>query len=125
MWTMRVVFDLGVSARAPAEARAVVHRLNSDLDPDTCYDLRLVISELVANAVKYGPGRSIHVEIEVDGRDRVRGGVTDGGAGPLEIPHIVARPGPAGGYGMRVVDAVTSCWGVREGSTGVWFELGG
>jgi two-component sensor histidine kinase len=122
---MRVAFDLGVTTTAPAEARAMVSRLGSDLDPDTCYDLRLVVSELVANAVKYGPGSSIHVEIEVDARDRVRGDVTDAGGEPLTIPHIVESPGPNGGYGMRLVDAVSSAWGVDEGATGVWFVLGG
>ena len=122
---MRVAFDLGVTITAPAEARAMVSELDSDLDPDTCYDLRLVLSELVANAVKYGPGSSIHVEIEVDARDRVRGDVTDAGGASLTVPHIVENPGPNGGYGMRLVDAVASAWGVDEGATGVWFELGG
>jgi len=26
---------------------------------------------------------------------------------------------------MRLVDALTTTWGVRESSTDVWFELGG
>jgi serine/threonine-protein kinase RsbW len=120
---MRFGFDVAVSVTAASEARARVRSLAADLRPQTHADLRIVVSELVANAVKYGPGSPIRVEIEIRAPDRIRGEILDGGDS-AQVPHLVARPGPAGGYGLRLVDALTSSWGVHEGSTDVWFELG-
>jgi anti-sigma regulatory factor (Ser/Thr protein kinase) len=121
---MRLVFDLTVSTSAPAEARAMLDALAADVAPDTLGDLRIVVSELVSNAIKYGPGSPVHVELEVSAPDHVRGEVVDDGS-PAIAPRIHERPGEHGGYGMRLVDALTAAWGVREGSTDVWFELGG
>jgi anti-sigma regulatory factor (Ser/Thr protein kinase) len=120
---MRLVFDLTVSTSAPYEARAVVDSLEQDLVPETLGDLRMVISELVANAVKYGPGSPIHVELEVVAPDRVHGEVADRGD-PDRAPRVVERPGSEGGFGLRIVDALATAWGVHEGSTHVWFALG-
>jgi two-component sensor histidine kinase len=120
---MRLVFDLTVSTSAPYEARAVVDSLEDDLVPETLVDLRMVVSELVANAVKYGTGSPIHVELDVLAPDRVRGEVADRGDSHRP-PQVTERPGSGGGFGLRIVDALTSAWGVHEGSTHVWFALG-
>jgi hypothetical protein len=32
-------------------------------------------------------------------------------------------PGAHGGWGLRIVDQLSSGWGVLEGSTKVWFRL--
>jgi anti-sigma regulatory factor (Ser/Thr protein kinase) len=121
---MRLVFDLAVSTRAPFQARVMLETLAADLDPETLGDLRIVVSELVSNAVKYGPATPVHVELDVVGPTRVSGVVADRGD-PARAPRIHERPGDHGGYGMRLVDTLASAWGVREGSTDVWFELGG
>jgi two-component sensor histidine kinase len=120
---MRLVFDLTVSTNAPSEARAMLDALAADLEPETLSDLRIVVSELVSNAVKYGPGNPVHVELDVSELDRVSGEVVTRGD-PAGAPHIHARPGAHGGYGLRLVDALSRAWGVRDGSTDVWFELG-
>ncbi len=120
---MRLVFDLTVSTSAPFQARTMLGALAADLDPETLGDLRIVLSELVSNAVKYGPGTPIHVELEVKARTRVSGEIVDHGE-PARAPRIHERPGAHGGYGMRLVDSLATAWGVREGSTDVWFELG-
>jgi anti-sigma regulatory factor (Ser/Thr protein kinase) len=121
---MRLVFDLTVSTSAPSQARAMLDALVADLEPETLGDLRIVVSELVSNAVKYGPGTPVHVELDVCAPARVSGEIVDRGD-PATAPRIHERPGEHGGYGMRLVDALTTAWGVREGSTDVWFELGG
>ena len=121
---MRLVFDLTVSTSAPSEARDILGALAGDLEPETLGDLRIVVSELVSNAVKYGPGTPIHVELDVSAPDRVSGEVVTQGD-PAGAPHIHERPGAHGGYGLRLVDALTTAWGVHEGTTDVWFELGG
>ena len=98
--------------------------LVADLEPETLSDLRIVVSELVSNAVKYGPGNPVHVELDVR-RPRVSGEIVNHGD-PARAPRIHERPGAHGGYGMRLVDSpLHAAWGVREGSTDVWFELGG
>src|SRR4051794_4237153 len=119
---MRLVFDLTVSTSAPSQARAMLDALAADLARDTLGDLRIVVSELVSNSVKYGPGTPVHVELEVSAPDRVRGEIVDHGD-PATAPRIHERPGEHGGYGMRLVDALTTAWGVREGGTDVWFEV--
>jgi anti-sigma regulatory factor (Ser/Thr protein kinase) len=121
---MRLVFDLTVSTSAPAEARAMLDALAADVAPDTLGDLRIVVSELVSNAVKYGTGTPVQVELDVSAPNRVRGEVANRGD-PASAPYIHERPGAHGGYGLRLVDALSRAWGVREGSPDVWFELGG
>jgi anti-sigma regulatory factor (Ser/Thr protein kinase) len=121
---MRLVFDLTVSTSAPAQARAMLDALAADLVPDTLGDLRIVVSELVSNAVKYGPGNPVHVELDVSAPDSVRGEIVDHG-NPATAPRIHERPGAHGGYGMRLVAALTTARGVRDGTTDVWFELSG
>ena len=121
---MRLVVDLTVSTSAPSQARAILDALAAELDPETLGDLRIVVSELVSNAVKYGPGNPVHVELDVSAPDRVSGEVVTQGD-PAGAPHIHERPGAHGGYGLRLVDALSRAWGVREGSTDVWFELRG
>jgi anti-sigma regulatory factor (Ser/Thr protein kinase) len=121
---MRLVFDLTVSTSAPSEARAMLDALVADLEAETLSDLRIIVSELVSNAVKYGPGNPVHVELDVAAANRVCGEVANRGD-PAIAPHIHERPGAHGGYGLRLVDALSRAWGVHERSTDVWFELGG
>jgi anti-sigma regulatory factor (Ser/Thr protein kinase) len=121
---MRLVFDLSVRLSAPSEARAMLDALAAELAPETLGDLRIVVSELVSNAVKYGPGSPIHLELDVFAPDRVRGEIADDG-NPSSAPRIHERPGAHGGYGLRLVDGLTTAWGIHEGSTDVWFEVGG
>ncbi len=45
---------------------------------------------------------------------------------PLTARRPVARIGAsdeAGGWGLHLVETLAESWGVREGSTHVWFEL--
>jgi anti-sigma regulatory factor (Ser/Thr protein kinase) len=124
---MRLVFDLVPGTAAPSQARTLAKRLAADVCPDMLADLRVVISELVANAVKYGPGHPIRVELDVVAPGHVRGHVADQGDGgdPAEVPHMLERPGAHGGYGLRLVAGLTNDWGVRMDGSDVWFELGG
>ena len=111
--------------RAPRLARhAVRERLDGELDEDTAYDIHVVVSELVANAVRHG-GAADDDEIRVLvslGADRVRVEVTDPGPGfePPEQP----QERDTGGRGLVLLDRMTSRWGVEcDGVTCVWFEV--
>jgi two-component sensor histidine kinase len=124
---MSFVFDLLPSTTAPSQARKLARGLADDLRPEMLADLRIVISELVANAVKYGPGGPIHVELDIVSAGHVRGSITEqlDDGHRVTKPHIVEIPGAHGGYGLRLVDGLATDWGVGEDSTVVWFELGG
>jgi anti-sigma regulatory factor (Ser/Thr protein kinase) len=84
-------------------------------------DATLLVSELVTNAVKYGPEDQIRLIVSDDDA-KTRFTVHDFGLGPL--PEMRAEDDPApGGHGLRLVDALADRWGVERGSTRVWFEL--
>ena len=84
-------------------------------------DLALVITELVTNAVVHGRGR-ITLTLRRDGRC-IQGEVADEGSG-FEPNMRKQGPHDYSGRGLSIVDALSSRWGVLEGSTQVWFELG-
>lgn len=117
-------FDGG--ATAPRQARhAVRERLEHALDSDAVYDVHVVVSELVANAVRHGgattPG-SVIVVVTVT-RDRVRVEVQDPGPG-FEAPERPQARETGGGRGLVLLERISSRWGVsREGPSRVWFEV--
>jgi anti-sigma regulatory factor (Ser/Thr protein kinase) len=120
---MDVTFDLDAQPSAPARARRRIDALEGAVAPRVLEDLRIVISELVANSVKYGPGAPITVRLRVDSPTAVRGDVNDQGKA-TQPPQVRQRPGgPEGGYGLNLVDRLSERWGVHEGSTHVWFVL--
>ena len=113
------VVTLPRSTDAPRQARQMVRDL---LAPDRAEDATLLVSELVTNAVKYGPEEKPISLIVGHGEGRTRFTVHDLGLGPL--PEMRAENDPApGGHGLRLVDALADRWGVERGSTRVWFEL--
>ncbi len=90
-------------------------------------DLALIVSELVTNSVLHanvGPHQTLTLECTAL-PDRLRITVTDPGS-RLQ-PHL--RPperGASGGYGLAIVEALSSAWGVVRnpaGTTSVWCEL--
>jgi anti-sigma regulatory factor (Ser/Thr protein kinase) len=113
--------ELAAGPMAPARARAAIDRIGAGLAPGLLHDLRLVVSELVANAVTHGPDAPVQLRLSVDGPGRVRGEVADQGRdGTIAIRESADE---GGGYGLRLVDRLAHRWGVHEGSTHVWFEL--
>ena len=117
----QTVLSLTRTSDAPRTARC--HVRDTDLvAPDRLADAELLVSELVTNAVKYGPAdEKIRLIVAAD-TDRTRFTVHDLGLGPL--PEMRADNDPApGGHGLRLVDALADRWGVERGSIRVWFEL--
>jgi anti-sigma regulatory factor (Ser/Thr protein kinase) len=118
------VVSLQRTVRAPLEARERVLEFADRLGPERVEDALLLVSELVTNAVKYGPEHGeIQLIVGADG-ERMRFTVHDTGAGPLPAMRPMDRlPHEGGGHGLRLVDRVSDRWGVERGSTRVWFEL--
>jgi anti-sigma regulatory factor (Ser/Thr protein kinase) len=110
--------DHGAGWRA---RQALRQRFTESLPQDTLVDLLMVVTELVNNAVKHGPGRPLTVAV-VMGERTISGEVADQGNPARAIPEITEAT-QAGAHGLGLVDRLTSRWAVYEGSTHVWFEL--
>ncbi len=106
-------------------AREMVARAAAGLGPATLDDVLLVVSELVTNAVRHGPGDGpIHLEVRRDGVVRVE--VQDQGMGFEPPARTLPGPGiPTGGFGLSIVGHLSTDWGItlRDGTTLVWAEM--
>ena len=114
---------------APLRARrSVLSQLSSQLSEARAAELALIISELVTNSVRHanvGPHKTLTVECATL-PDRLRVTVTDPGSDLQPRLRFPDRSAAAGGYGLRVVEALSSAWGVTRGPAGtmsVWCEL--
>jgi anti-sigma regulatory factor (Ser/Thr protein kinase) len=106
-----------------AEAREHVREsLCNITDADTLESVELVVSELVTNAVRHGPGEPITLRLAADGSGGVAGEIEDHGDGVIAIRKQDVGTA-VGGLGLRLVDELTSAWGVNPGSTHVWFRV--
>ena len=113
--------ELPRTPQAAFLARRALDDLADSLGPDVLPDLRLLVSELVSNSVKYGGEGLVRLEVQVSA-ERVRAEIIDQGAG--FTPE--ARDGDldrVGGWGLHLTEQLTSRWGTYEGSTHVWFEI--
>jgi anti-sigma regulatory factor (Ser/Thr protein kinase) len=102
-------------ARRAVEEGLTPHLAGQDLD-----DVKLVVSELVDNAYLHGEGE-IRLTVEAHG-DRLRVEVIDEGENAA-IKIRAGGPDGLGGFGLRLVDQLSSAWGAYEGTTHVWAEL--
>lgn len=125
---MRREVILPASSAAPSVARAA---LDDVIPPPELAvrneDARLVISELVTNAVKYGESDAsnpIRMVIEADDAVvRVEVAQT--------LPAADLRPVPPrlegddiGGWGLHIAESLADAWGYEVGPPGrVWFEF--
>lgn len=114
--------------RGPASvgaARRAIDEVSDGLQPDLLADLRLLVSELVANSVKHGPpgeGTPIALQLSISD-ESVRVEVHDGGNGFTPPPSPPGLDAPSG-RGLQLVDQLADRWGVTgRYSTSVWVEL--
>ncbi len=114
--------DIPRDSTAPALARRAVDGLSDGIDPALLAQAKLLVSELVTNAVKYGDQDSVTLRIESDDPRRLRVEVVDHGEGFVPV----ARDRPAtdvGGWGLHLVGTLSDRWGVCRGLARVWFEI--
>jgi anti-sigma regulatory factor (Ser/Thr protein kinase) len=104
----------------------VVETLGDVLAPEQLYDVQLLVSEVVTNAVRHGGARQgEHVDLRIVlTRDAMRLEVRDPGPGFNEIAPALPESDSDGGYGLYLVDLYTDAWGVSASEgTCVWFEM--
>jgi anti-sigma regulatory factor (Ser/Thr protein kinase) len=110
-------------ARSSAAARRVVERLEPALDAGTLADLRLLVSELVTNAIEHVPGDDdITIAVTLlDGRVRVE--VSDSGSGFAYRAREEGDP-MGSGWGLHFVGLLAESWGTgSDDGASVWFEM--
>jgi anti-sigma regulatory factor (Ser/Thr protein kinase) len=109
------------NAAAPSRARAALTSwLGSRAERAELDRARLLVTELVTNAVIHGRG-DIQILADVNG-DRILVEVIDEGEG-FEREMRARDFDEVGGRGLTIVETEASRWGVHEGTTHVWFEL--
>ncbi|WP_055522572.1 ATP-binding protein [Streptomyces graminilatus] len=112
-----------IGRRLVRDALAVWH-LNDFADPAA-----LIVSELVTNAVRHTPCRSIRLLVRRPGTTRVRVGVVD--RAPSRLPVFSpAEVGDESGRGLFLIDQLADRWGYDLRGSGwrpwgkeVWAEL--
>ena len=121
----RIRIDLPSDPDSIPAARRALAELEPTLAPVTFLNLRLLVSELVTNAIRHVPAdRAGTVHLEVLRTDAyVRVVVEDQGAGftPRPAPDAEDR---ASGWGLNILAKVASRWGVEnDDGARVWFEI--
>jgi anti-sigma regulatory factor (Ser/Thr protein kinase) len=120
--------ELPASPAAPALARQLLDGWMSEMvGEDTADDVRAVATEIIGNAVRHGNlGESDKIVVSGtvdDLRDVVRIEIEQ----PTPLTGALAHSEPdheAFGMGLRIVDGLTTQWGLDEGPPGVvWFEV--
>ena len=122
---MRLERELAVTPEAAAEARHALGDIADVLPGGRARDVRLLVSELVTNAVRHAnldAGDQILLVIElIDNQLRVEVHDPGGGFVPTSPSPDPARPS---GWGLYLVAELADRWGVESDErTLVWFEL--
>ena len=121
---MEVDIELDRHPRSVARARRAVSGLAEHVAPRRLEDLRLLVSEVVTNAIRHSGAESDAIALRV---------VTDANGTRVEVrdrgPGFVYRGAPAdrrrtSGWGLYLVAEIADAWGIDRGEhTCVWFEL--
>ena len=116
---MNLSFSLPSRLDAPRRARAALTEIEGEIPPTLAAKTRLLVSELVSNAIRHGEGE-VRVDVETS-PEKVRATVTDQGQGfvpPADNEDNLADTG----RGLLLLRRMADRCGVSRGSTVVWFE---
>lgn len=100
----------------------MIDKVGAHLDADARATAHLLVTELVANAVRHvGATGDVGIEIRCDDDSNLYVAIVDPGTGFEYRPRTEESP-KGGGWGLHLVDVLSDRWGMQGGR--VWFELG-
>jgi len=120
----RQSFTLAPAPQAVAQARERVMALAEPFVEDRrLADLRLVLSEVITNAVRHGGDGELLIAVTPK-RQFLCVQVTDTGDGFAPRPRAYT-PDEDGGFGLFLIERLTRRWGLtrEDSNTRVWFEF--
>jgi anti-sigma regulatory factor (Ser/Thr protein kinase) len=112
---------------APAMGRRILDGLSDTLAPSTLDDARLLLTELLTNAIRHAHlSRDDRIAVSVR---RERAGLLVEVADPGDglPPSDQRRPRTGSGWGLTLLDRLADEWGIEplpDGGTLAWFRLG-
>jgi len=122
---MRTKIDLERTPDSAAQARRALSDVADHLTPRRLEDARLLVSELVTNAIRHaGLAAADRITLVLEPGERfLRIEVCDPGPG-FELVEPTPDPARPSGWGLYLVRELSDRWGVeRTDVTVVWFEL--
>jgi anti-sigma regulatory factor (Ser/Thr protein kinase) len=122
---MRYEVALARDPDSAAEARRALGEVSDHLSPRRLEDARLLVSELVTNAIRHAGLRANDVIrlVVMTGDHALRIEVCDPGWG-FVLREPEPDPAQPSGWGLYLVRELSDRWGVeRNKETRVWFEL--
>jgi anti-sigma regulatory factor (Ser/Thr protein kinase) len=119
---VNVDLELPRTSAAPARARGALDQLAHGIPAARMRDVRLLVSELVTNAVRHAEGEAVRLVVAVSaGTLRVE--VHDPGSG-FAVKAPSDDPLRSSGWGLVLVEELADRWGIdRSPRTRVWFEM--
>jgi anti-sigma regulatory factor (Ser/Thr protein kinase) len=115
-----IVLELPRDGKAAALARSALAAVHGHVD-DVADRLAVLTTELVTNAVRHGRG-AIRLRATFDvGLIRVE--VQDDGASFVAAEALAIEGTSAGGFGLKIVEALADRWGVDAARGTVWCEV--
>jgi anti-sigma regulatory factor (Ser/Thr protein kinase) len=119
---MTIDVELPSTPAAPARARGALDQIADRLSAERMRDVRLLVSELVTNAVRHADGEAVRLVVALTG-GTLRIEVHDPGRG-FELKPPPDDPLRASGWGLVLVEELADRWGVDHSPrTRVWFEM--
>jgi len=122
---MTFELELSRTLDSAAVARHALDDLEGGLPADQLGDVRLLVSELVTNAIRHAnldETDAIRLAVAVTPA-AIRVEVHDPGTG-FEVGETPTDPDRASGWGLFLVETLADRWGIeRRSGTHVWFEL--
>lgn len=107
---------------APARARGALDQIEGSISEERLRDVRLLVSELVTNAVRHAGGEVVRLIVALTG-GTLRIEVHDPGHGFKHQPPP-DDPLRASGWGLVLVEELADRWGIdHHPRTRVWFEM--
>jgi len=114
---------IGGGPRAAGRARKELARLREELDGPVLDTLRLLVTELVTNAVRHAGAASVDLLVAL-GPQRVRVEIANPGVSFRPRVGLAGRESESG-WGLFLVDRLSDEWGIedRRAHQRIWFEI--